>query len=206
MRDFNVQCGFGIDPECDHVGKHTEEEPNKLGSWMKQCFGDAELCGVGYNIQKLVENTHTFGSAINNWTMCFLTKMQKILHRHRGKRHDSFGRSDHRSVTAAFRFPCVQKKRGLDKKDRKQNLYKTYKIQQTICMSGPESSAKALQLCEDMVRLKGVSLAIMKQQQTRRQKLLSSSTTTTTAAQREQMICETMQEQHTTTKIEKIFR
>ena len=46
--------------------------------------------------------------------------------------------TDHRSVTAHFRFSCVKKERRIDKKDRKQHLYQNtrYKIQETNCING----------------------------------------------------------------------
>ena len=37
--------------------------------------------------------------------------------------------SDHRSVIAHFRFPCVKKMRGLNNKEREQNLCKKKKLQ-----------------------------------------------------------------------------
>ena len=44
--------------------------------------------------------------------------------------------SDHRSVIAHFRFPCVKKMRGLNNKDREQNLCKKYKIHETLYING----------------------------------------------------------------------
>ena len=67
-------------------------------------------------------------------------------------------RSDHRFVTAHFRFPCVKKKGGLNNKDRKQHLCKnTRYTRQSASMEtrkDPEPSDRSKKSTEDMMTLK----------------------------------------------------
>ena len=76
--------------------------------------------------------------------------------------------SDHRSVTAHDRFPCFEKKGGLNKEDGKTDMYK---MQETIWINGddPEPYEKSMKSSEHMMNLQRGSLASMKQQQTRKQ-------------------------------------
>ena len=88
--------------------------------------------------------------------------------------------SDHRSVAAHCRFPCVKKKGGLDNKYRKHNLctYTRYTRQSASMETreDPEPSEKSRKSSEEMMNLRRGSLASMKQQHTRRRKYFSSST------------------------------
>ena len=152
--DFNAQLEPGF--ECFHVGKAYNGRDQH--TW--QCLMIQNYVALNTTFEKNLQKQYTVRS-----TSDYIIRLE----------------SDHRSVTAHFRFPYVKLKGGLDSKDRKQNLCKnTNYMRQSASMErrdDPRPSEKSRKSSEEMMNFKRGSLASMKQQQkTRRQKYLSSGT------------------------------
>ena len=58
--DFDAELGLGIGVERISVGRHTLNEGNKRGDWMKQWMMLQKLCAVNAMYRKTLEKQATY--------------------------------------------------------------------------------------------------------------------------------------------------
>ena len=136
--DFNAQLGLGTDSERDFVGEHTTGQSNKRGIRMKQWWMIQNHVALNTTFTKKKKNRkHTFRSPSGKEKQldCVV-----IVRRNRRYCTDAEANdmihlgTDHRSVTAHFRFPC--KKEGLENKKTETESLQRYKIREISCING----------------------------------------------------------------------
>ena len=89
--------------------------PTNVASWMKQWLMIQELCVGQYNISKILEKQSTFrpASGKDKQLDCVLIDKRSRRYCTDAEANDmTHLGSDYRSVTAHFRFPCVEKTGG----------------------------------------------------------------------------------------------